>query len=228
MKILISAKDSEQTKQLKEILTEVLGKELESISTEKSYSKALASLPKFKPSIFLFSYEDAKEDIEGKLGYPNSSITFIGFGSSIKSANLIKKAGGFDFYTLPLDKEIIRLSLERWKKLNLSPKNLTVLGIDGNELKLPINKITYIEADNKQCHIYLKDTQKVTVVSTLKNLLNELPSDFLRVHKTFLVRLSLIDELFYEFGGRYMVRLKGGIEIPVGRKFYKSVKIQLI
>lgn len=227
MKILISAADAAPVKQLKEILKETHGKETIEVVVEKSYSKAFALLPKLKPSLFLFSFEQAKKENEN-FNFPSSSVDFFAFGRAVKHAKAVLNAGGQGFMIEPFDAEIIAMQISRWKKKDQGDKSIKVTLENGKEQELLISKIQYIEADNKNCHIFLKDSKKVTVVRTLKYLLEKLPVEFIRVHKTFIVRKSIIEKFFYQFGGRYMISLKGGQEIPVGRKFYKTVKMALM
>lgn len=62
-------------------------------------------------------------------------------------------------------------------------------------VKLLIGEIFYIEAERNYCSIYTKDKTYLLVI-TLKEMGEKLPSDhFLRVHRSFIVNLSHVDEL---------------------------------
>lgn len=62
-------------------------------------------------------------------------------------------------------------------------------------VKVYINEILYIEAERNYCRIYSKNKEYLLVM-TLKNLDEKLSNDcFLRVHRSFIVNLSHVDEI---------------------------------
>lgn len=62
-------------------------------------------------------------------------------------------------------------------------------------IKVVINEVLYIEAERNYCKIHCKE-KELLIVSTLKELDEKLPSQhFLRIHRSFIVNLSHIDEI---------------------------------
>lgn len=62
-------------------------------------------------------------------------------------------------------------------------------------VKVHIKDILYIEAERNYCRIYSKDKEYL-LVTTLKDMDEKLPSKhFIRVHRSFIVNLSQIDEI---------------------------------
>ena len=62
-------------------------------------------------------------------------------------------------------------------------------------VKVDIKDILYIEAERNYCRIYSKDKEYLLVM-TLKDMDEKLPNKhFLRVHRSFIVNLSQIDEI---------------------------------
>ncbi|MET2984133.1 LytR/AlgR family response regulator transcription factor [Aureibaculum conchae] len=62
-------------------------------------------------------------------------------------------------------------------------------------VKIAIKKIYYIEADRNYCRIFSKH-KEFLIVSTLKDINEKLPeAHFLRVHRSYIVNLSKIDEV---------------------------------
>ncbi|MDN3492921.1 LytR/AlgR family response regulator transcription factor [Winogradskyella bathintestinalis] len=62
-------------------------------------------------------------------------------------------------------------------------------------VKVDIKDIHYIEAERNYCRIYSKDKEYLLVM-TLKDMDEKLPNrHFLRVHRSFIVNLSQIDEI---------------------------------
>lgn len=87
----------------------------------------------------------------------------------------------------------------------------------GKQVKLILNDILYLEADRNYCNI-VTDSGRYLVVATLKSLEDELPgSDFLRVHRSFVVNAYRVDGLadhHLEIGRKV---------IPIGKSYRKSL-----
>lgn len=225
MKVVISSKDNEIAKKVKDAISESLGSEVKEFQIEKSFEKIVSNLSKLKPSLVVLTY-DMLFTNDG-FSLPKINVPLIVLGDSFRKAEDVLKAGALAFFTLPVDKEVISLAMHRWFKKQPEQSNL-YFRARGEEITVPIAKIQYIEAEDKICHIYLKEAnKKISVQYSLKKIFQELPSDFLKVHKTFVVRESAISKLFYNESNRYIVKLKNGKEIPVGRKYYQLLKIIL-
>lgn len=65
--------------------------------------------------------------------------------------------------------------------------------------RVPINKILYIEkiTSNKKCLIVTENGEKFEVVSTLKNLMSKLTTDFYQSHKSCVVNTKKIYQVDY-------------------------------
>lgn len=62
-------------------------------------------------------------------------------------------------------------------------------------VKVPIQEIFYIEAERNYCRIHTKEKEYLQVM-TLKDMEEKLPQNhFLRIHRSFMVNLSQIDEV---------------------------------
>lgn len=84
-------------------------------------------------------------------------------------------------------------------------------------VKVAINSILYIEAERNYCRIYSKTKEHLLVI-TLKDIAEKLPSKyFIRVHRSFIVNLSQINEL----GTGYLIIMKK--MIPVSKSFKEEL-----
>lgn len=91
------------------------------------------------------------------------------------------------------------------------------LKADGKIYRIPLNEIRFIESLGDYISVHLED-QKYTVYETLKNLEKRLPnSRFVRVHKSFIVRIPSVD---YLEGN--MLKL-GNNSIPIGKTYRETV-----
>lgn len=82
-----------------------------------------------------------------------------------------------------------------------------------NMVKVPIHEIFYIEAERNYCRIHTKSKEYLQVL-TLKNMEEKLPQNhFLRIHRSFIVNLSKIDEV----GNDHLVVCRKAI--PMSKNF---------
>ena len=89
---------------------------------------------------------------------------------------------------------------------------------DYKKVTLDISEIIYVESRDTEVWVYATDDRKFrnkTGITQWENLLGE---DFVRVHRSYVVRKSVIASVESE-----SIRLQGGMEIPVSRKYREFV-----
>ncbi|MBN1271949.1 MAG: response regulator transcription factor [Candidatus Aminicenantes bacterium] len=109
------------------------------------------------------------------------------------------------------DKIIRRFSVKRGDKIWIVP--------DG--------EILYFHAEDKVT--FLNTAEKSAIISfTLKELESRLdPEKFMRANRSFIVNLEHIDVLHRWFGGRLLIKMKGGKEITASRACSEGLKKHL-
>jgi two-component system, LytTR family, response regulator len=82
---------------------------------------------------------------------------------------------------------------------------------------VPVEKIDYITASGPYAELHVGDTTHLIRerMQTLEERLD--PAEFFRIHRSAIVRLSLVDVLLRAGGGDYRVRLRSGVELSVSR-----------
>lgn len=95
----------------------------------------------------------------------------------------------------------------------------------GNSLKVVVlDEIKRIEAENKSVYVYLAN-EKYSTDFTLDTLELRLDAkQFIRIHRSHIVRIDAIKELIPWFSGTYCVRLNDGTQLPVARRRVSEVK----
>lgn len=91
-------------------------------------------------------------------------------------------------------------------------------------IKILKDNITYIQSDGHYCYVYLADQSRMHVSYSLlgmEKLLQE--SNFLRVHKSFLVNIKHIQEIDSRSEASYLL-LDDDAEIPIGITFRPMVQ----
>lgn len=89
---------------------------------------------------------------------------------------------------------------------------------------ISIEDIEYLSGSGNYVEIFLKNGQMVLHrerMSTMEEKLNE--EEFIRIHRSSIVRFSAISELMTSKRGDYTVKLKNGTELPVSRQFKAEI-----
>lgn len=166
---------------------------------------------------------------------PNAEIVF-----ATAYNNYADKAFEVDalYYLLkPFSSKKVEQMLEKYymKQDKLKPvkqiSNISKIPItvDKKFIMIDVNKIVYIEAQNRNCVIHTK-TEKYQDSNTL-NYFEErlLDKGFLRIHKSYLIRLEDVLEVYPWFNNTYCVKMDGFKHdvIPVSRNKIKELKKSL-
>ncbi|SMC88853.1 LytR/AlgR family response regulator transcription factor [Moheibacter sediminis] len=89
--------------------------------------------------------------------------------------------------------------------------------VNKKKARVPVKSILYIESQRENIRIVMEDREIITRYS-ITDLENELPDDFVRIHRSFIVSKSKID--FFDMQD---VEIKGKL-IPIGRNYKDFVK----
>jgi two-component system, LytTR family, response regulator len=89
---------------------------------------------------------------------------------------------------------------------------------------VPVDKIKYIEAQGDYVMIYTGDTNYLKE-KTMKFYEDNLPAEmFARIHRSYIVNITLIDKLELYEKETYMIILKDGSKLRASREGYKKLK----
>jgi two-component system, LytTR family, response regulator len=136
-----------------------------------------------------------------------------------------------DYLCKPFDKERLSLSVERaMRRLNSAVPDvgesqwLSRLSIKDDEriLFVPVDEIIWIEAANKYVVIHTPNGTHISrqTIQGLEEKLN--PKEFVRTHRSILVRKTAVRGMHPLFHGDYIIRLVNGEEAPLSRSFRES------
>ncbi|MBS1523222.1 MAG: response regulator transcription factor [Bacteroidetes bacterium] len=111
-----------------------------------------------------------------------------------------------------------RIFFESQAKLNAG---FIMLKVEHELVRVPYDKILYIESVKDYVKVYLSEGAPVTALSTLKSLEEQLPAkQFLRVHRSFIVATEKIDSIH-----SYTIKI-GKITIPVSDPYKPNFRQQ--
>ncbi|TGM46111.1 LytR/AlgR family response regulator transcription factor [Leptospira vanthielii] len=145
----------------------------------------------------------------------------------LDATDYLLKPFSFERFRKSVDKAL-RFLQESKQIKNSSKEKVTNLKIqsDSAVFLLPFQDIQFISANNKSCVIHTSQKDYETA-KLLKEIEEKLPStQFIRIHKGFLVNLDYVTSLRYDKGGSYTIQLKNEDEttLPVGRSFAQNLK----
>ena len=92
---------------------------------------------------------------------------------------------------------------------------------------VPVKQIDYIVASGPYAEIHAGE--KRYLIRERMQLLEERldPAKFIRIHRSAIVRLELIETLLKSQGGDYAVRLRGGVELKVSRSRIEDLEARM-
>ncbi|HMI57771.1 MAG TPA: LytTR family DNA-binding domain-containing protein, partial [Gemmatimonadaceae bacterium] len=87
----------------------------------------------------------------------------------------------------------------------------------GQVKPIPVSQIDYISAAGPYAELHVGDRRYVIreAMQTLEDRLD--PNRFMRVHRSVIVRLDLVEALHRGGGGDYELQMKGGVKLRVSR-----------
>ena len=140
----------------------------------------------------------------------------------LDAIDYLLKPFDFERFKLSVDKIQKHLSLKTNTNITSPIDELTItVMIEYKNVVIKLNDILYIESMDNYIKIHTIDTCHI-VLRSLKSILEDLPkSQFVQVHKSFIVSLSKID-----FFRKNQITIADSI-IPIGRVFLNSFKEQM-
>ncbi len=99
--------------------------------------------------------------------------------------------------------------------------------MNGRMRVVPVGKIDYITANGAYAELHV-GTDHYVIRESMQQLEERLdPERFMRVHRSSIVRLDLVDTLLRSEGSEYQVQLKGGARLRVGRSRREALERRL-
>lgn len=127
----------------------------------------------------------------------------------------------FDYLLKPVSEERIDKTLNKlFDKIGKTNRARTLtVNNNGIDVLLRAEDIVYLKADMK--YIQIKTKAKSFIISDTLNNLEETLTDFVRVHRGYLVNVKFLDKFFQKDGHWYLSLKETEEIIPVSRR-YKS------
>jgi DNA-binding LytR/AlgR family response regulator len=226
MRILIVEDEEVAARGLKKMLLEILEKEIQSIQIEKSLIGSTSFMQEKEIDLVFLDL-----DLNGENGFDllklsiSSSFQTIIVSANIDKAILAFEYGVLDFVAKPIQVDRLKKAINKLKSDSFKPKTkyLGVKEEDSIQFLLTKN-ILYIQGNNNNSILHLKDGSKKNHSKNLENISKIIPSYFFRIHKSYLINLKELEKILVQSGGNYKAKLNTGKLIPISRKIFPLLK----
>jgi two-component system response regulator LytT len=227
MNILIIEDEARIAKRLERMIRDIFNNEITSLRCIESLSEGIKYIED-NPIDLLF----LDLNLNGEDGFDVlESVVSERFHTIIVSAYKEKAIKAFeygvlDFVAKPFDEERLAKACQRIKSNFFSENKLKYLSVKkkGRQSLININDLKYIKGSGIYTELHLTDGKIEIHNKTLENLSLLLPESFLRIHKSYIVKMSEAIEIIVQPGTQYGLRLKNEEVLPIGRTRYKMVK----
>lgn len=190
------------------------------------YENGLDFVLKIKPDIIFLDLDGTIEDVKGFLleilQFSEKESVIIALSGSEEKAYFAYQHNFFDYLLKPVSSLSARKCLLKYTRQHVRPKTGMICLKSNKDFNyLNTKDILFLKADNNTTDIYLDDGTVVHAYNTLKIFENELPGNFLRIHKSYIVNSNYVSRIHY--GKSLCVIKRTSFKIPFTKTFIENV-----
>ena len=228
MNILIVEDEQRIAKRLKRMIKEVCRQPIENLHIENDLEGALRYLAEQSVDLVFLDL-----NLNGASGFDLLKGLMAGsFHTIIVSAHqqyAIKafEYGVLDFIPKPFTQHRLEKAFQQMENRTALRETATkYLGVNrsGHMELIPVDDVLYIKGCGAYSELHLRNGKIVLHDKNMDRLLALLPSNFERIHKSYITPMSQVKAFLSHPGSRYEIELKDGTTLPIGRTRYKGLK----
>lgn len=165
---------------------------------------------------------------------PSDSLAFKVLASRKKSEAVLESslfntpyyAVGYPITINNTNAALIIVLPPSFKKIATEPYKMLTGKQNEDWFPVLVQDIVYIESLQKSTWFYSGSEQFKTSI-TLKELQTKLPSNFLRIHRSFIINIHFIKRIKRDLASNFIVILKDGKELPVSQSYLNNLRTVL-
>jgi two-component system response regulator LytT len=228
MHVLIVEDDRPIAEDIQDFVKKILKKKLSSVHIETTLDNALAYLNEKTVDVLLLDLNlNAKDGFQILRQVVSKSFYTIVISANTNRAIEAYEYGVLDFIPKPHSIERLKVAFQRLESSH---------AMDGHAMKylsikkgfkiqvFPLDDVLYFKSADVYVELHMKNKRIEIYNKLLKQLIPLLPSNYCRIHKSYIVDTDTIKELQTLGGGHYRVLLKSGDYLPVSRQRIKTLK----
>jgi two-component system response regulator LytT len=138
--------------------------------------------------------------------------------------------GVLDFIGKPFGRERLAQALRRLRTDARTdpPARYLAVRTSGRVTLIDVERVHYLQGAGSYSELVLRDGSTALHDKPLKRLVTLLPDDFVRIHRSYVVRMSAVAHFHSREGSRYAVELRDGTTLSVGRTRVDAVRDRLV
>ena len=231
MRIVIVEDEPAAARQLRRMLERVEDLEIESLSILTNIEEARVRLDDGLDLLFLdlnLRGRSGFDLIEEFMTEPFDTVITTAYPEHALKAF---EVGAADYLVKPFSQERLGQAMRRVR--NPVRERDRILGkilikVRERVTAIDVDDIVAVRSAGDYCELYMGGSSRKLCSKTMDYLESKLPADFMRIHRSAIVRVSQVSSISVEGGGKYSTAVEGLDEpIPVGRKYYKDLKSKL-
>lgn len=228
MNILIVEDESRIAKRIERMTRDIFGDALQSLKHINTLDEALEFIENNTLDLVLLDL-----NLNGDNGFDlltkavSESFHTIIISAYKDRAITAFEYGVIDFLPKPFNKERLEQAFNRAitkEKIENDKIKLLAIKKRGRIQLIPVEEVLYIKGAGAYTELFLADEKKELHDKSLEKLEQLLSHNFERIHKSYLVKMSEVKRIVVKSGSKYMVELKNGELLPIGRTKYKDIK----
>jgi two-component system, LytTR family, response regulator LytT len=228
MRILIVEDERPTAEDIQYLVKKILGEEITTIHIETTLGNALTHLNEKPIDVLLLDLNlNARDGFEILRQVVSKSFHTIIISANINRAIEAFEYGVLDFIPKPYSLERLQEAFKRLKSGHAlnghAIKYLSVKKGSGIQV-IPLEDILFFKSANIYVELHLKNKQIAFYDKSMKALTPLLPSNYFRIHKSFIIDVNNIGSIHTLGGGQYRIKLKTGEQFPLSRNKIKSLK----
>lgn len=232
MKVLVVDSDPRAALLTEQLCRSILADRLGSVATVDSLEAAATRLSETAFDVVLLDPQLPQNDgLELLANHSLRAFQTIIVSAHTGLALAAFEYGVLDFVPKPAGRDRLEKALRRVaRRPQAADRDELFLAVRraGRIDLVAIDDLLYAEGADKYSELVLANGQRNFHDKALGSLEATLPHSFMRIHKSYLVRFTMVSRLLVLKGSRYFAELKNGLRLPVGRSRYEKVKSRLL
>ncbi|WP_190808715.1 LytTR family DNA-binding domain-containing protein [Flagellimonas sp. S3867] len=230
MNILIVEDELRIAKRIERMTRDIFGNALQSLKHINSLHEALQFIDNNTLDLVLLDL-----NLNGENGFHlltkavSESFHTIVISAYKDQAITAFEHGVLDFVPKPFNQTRLVQAFNRAnakEKVENSKIKFLAVKKKGRMQLVPIEDVIYIKGAGAYTELFLTNGRKELHDKSLEKLEQLLSYSFERIHKSYLAKMSEVNQIIVESGSKYMAELKNGTRIPIGRTKYKDLKVK--
>ncbi len=225
MKISIVEDEKVAARRLKRMIEQALPEGSE-ISLFSTYEDALDYLQQTPPDLLMLDLNlDGDDGFSILQTIPDQPFQTIVVSANTDRAIEAFELGVLDFIPKPFDEERLQRALNRFtgRYNRINGATTFVIKNQGRRQFISVSDIRFISGAGDYAELHLANGEMHLYNKSLEKIMEQLPEQFVRIHKSHIIDKTAIAEVLVHGAGKYSVRLCDDSVLPLSRSRYKEL-----